>query len=372
MKTKDYRNRKQAIMPKVTLQTIADAIGTSRNTVSRALRNDPKISNAMRQRVHQKADAMGYRKDAELSRLMGYLAASKRKGDITSELAYLWTLRALKGKGPSHPIFFEAAKKEAATFGYRLEPYCLGSDGHSAKALERIWQARNVRGVLLGPPQPDAPLEDIDWNRYAVVGYGQSFDKFHYHRLNWDFQWAVQECYRRLWACGHRRIGIICSHTGDKHLGFSIRAAKAIQDSLHPEVEPVPTLSNDYLGDEALAPDLIQTWIEEFEPDAIISHGRAYEVMQRLGYRIPQDFSYAEFHLGFRHEVGGELYRTVAGIVPSEEAMGKTSLGFLVGQLNNHVFGLPAAPTLTLIEGHWADGETVKKRLRRKSASAAH
>lgn len=358
-------------MPKVTLQTIADAIGTSRNTVSRALRNDPKISDSMRQKVKKQADAMGYRKDAELSRLMGYLAASKRKGDITSELAYLWSLRGSEDKGPSHPIFFEAAKKEAAAFGYRLEPYYLGPGGYSPKTLERIWYARNVRGVILGPPMPDAPLEEIDWNRYAVVGYGQSFDKFHYHRLNWDFQWAVQECYRRLWAYGHRRIGVISPQTADRHLGYSIRAGVAVQNSFHPEVESIPMLNSDYLGDPTLAPDLIQNWIEEQQPDAIISHNRTYEIVRKLGYRLPKDFSYAEFHLGFRHEVGTEHYETVAGIVPSEKAMGKTCLNFLVGQLNNHVFGLPAAPTLTLIEGHWRDGETVKKRVRRKSAANA-
>jgi len=167
---------------------------------------------------------------------------------------------------------------------------------------------------------------------------------------------------------GHRRIGVISPHTADKHLGFSIRGGKAIQDSLHPDVEPVPSLSNDYLGDPALAPDIIRNWIEEQRPDAIISHDRFYEIMRHLGYNPPKEFSYTEFHLGFRNEVGSEHYAKVAGIVPSEEAMGKTSVGFLVGQLNNHIFGLPDAPTLTLIEGHWKDGKTMKvRRSRRKS-----
>jgi len=44
----------------VTLQDIADRIGCSRNTVSLALRNSPRISYLMRQRIHQVSEEFGY------------------------------------------------------------------------------------------------------------------------------------------------------------------------------------------------------------------------------------------------------------------------------------------------------------------------
>ena len=44
---------------RVTMQTIADVVGLSKNTVSLALRNDPQIPEATRQRIRETAEAMG-------------------------------------------------------------------------------------------------------------------------------------------------------------------------------------------------------------------------------------------------------------------------------------------------------------------------
>ncbi|MBQ2318234.1 MAG: LacI family DNA-binding transcriptional regulator, partial [Lachnospiraceae bacterium] len=46
---------------RVTLQEIADALGISRNTVSRALNNTGNVSSATRNKICQAALAMGYK-----------------------------------------------------------------------------------------------------------------------------------------------------------------------------------------------------------------------------------------------------------------------------------------------------------------------
>ena len=46
---------------RVTIQDIADALGISRNTVSKALNNTGVIAEATREKVMQKAIEMGYK-----------------------------------------------------------------------------------------------------------------------------------------------------------------------------------------------------------------------------------------------------------------------------------------------------------------------
>ena len=46
---------------KVTLQDIADALGVSRNTVSKAINNTGVLAEATRQKVLEKAIEMGYK-----------------------------------------------------------------------------------------------------------------------------------------------------------------------------------------------------------------------------------------------------------------------------------------------------------------------
>ena len=60
---------------RITLKDIADQCGYSVNTVSRALRNDSKLSEATISRIHQIADDLGYMKNV--------VASSLRSGNTT-------------------------------------------------------------------------------------------------------------------------------------------------------------------------------------------------------------------------------------------------------------------------------------------------
>ena len=55
---------------RITLKDIADQCGYSVNTVSRALRNDSKLSEATISRIHQIADDLGYMKNVMISKIL--------------------------------------------------------------------------------------------------------------------------------------------------------------------------------------------------------------------------------------------------------------------------------------------------------------
>ena len=60
---------------KVTIQDIADALGISRNTVSKAINNSAGLAEATREKILQKAVEMGYKQFSYVSTLSNIKAA---------------------------------------------------------------------------------------------------------------------------------------------------------------------------------------------------------------------------------------------------------------------------------------------------------
>ena len=65
---------------KVTVQDIADALGISRNTVSKALNNSEGIADATRERIFQKAIEMGYKHFSYVNSLDEFYSLSTAAG----------------------------------------------------------------------------------------------------------------------------------------------------------------------------------------------------------------------------------------------------------------------------------------------------
>ena len=62
---------------KVTIQDIADALGVSRNTVSKAINNSDGLADATREKILQKAVEMGYK---QFSYVSAFTALVSRSG----------------------------------------------------------------------------------------------------------------------------------------------------------------------------------------------------------------------------------------------------------------------------------------------------
>ena len=109
-------------MKKVTIQDIADALGVSRNTVSKAINNSEGLADATRERILQKAVEMGYKQ-------FSYISLSPENGVQLSDPADQKTQQSreialLTGNviDPAHfaSLFLDRLKKELANLGYAL------------------------------------------------------------------------------------------------------------------------------------------------------------------------------------------------------------------------------------------------------------
>ena len=129
---------------RVTLKDIADACGCSANTVSRALRNDSRLSAATRTLIREAADRMGY--------IPNTMASSLRSGRTK-------TLAMIVGSvlNPFYSILCDLIQREAVRLGYSLFILCSNDDPEYETRLVNMAISRQVDGVLITPCSFESP-----------------------------------------------------------------------------------------------------------------------------------------------------------------------------------------------------------------------
>lgn len=129
---------------KVTLQDIADALGISRNTVSRALNNPDTVSDATKNRISQKALEMGYKQfvpatvPAEVSPALSLNGAN--------EIA-LFT-HSFPGSSHFGTKLLDAFQQKLGMFGYKLSIYIARDDDMERLNFPAGFHVEQTVGIL--------------------------------------------------------------------------------------------------------------------------------------------------------------------------------------------------------------------------------
>src|ERR1700744_4217582 len=130
---------------------IAQSVGVAPSTVSRALRSDPRISAATRQRVEEAAAALGYQPNPLVSALM----ANRRRRGGAGEVDVIALVTNYGGRESwrSKDVCrweYDGIQNRAAALGFRVEVFPLSEYRNDSARLEATLRARGIRGVLLG------------------------------------------------------------------------------------------------------------------------------------------------------------------------------------------------------------------------------
>jgi len=132
------------------IRDLARATGLSVATISRALRDDPKVSKHTRAHVLSKAKELGY----EVNPCVGQMMSSLRRSSVSSyrgNMALIWKnaypelvtdVRFIQG--------LTAVRTRAEELGYRIDEFDLAVN--KPAALERILFSRGIRGILIFIP----------------------------------------------------------------------------------------------------------------------------------------------------------------------------------------------------------------------------
>ncbi|MBL9133335.1 MAG: LacI family DNA-binding transcriptional regulator, partial [Verrucomicrobiaceae bacterium] len=134
-------------MKKPTLNDIAQELGISKMTVSRALRGGRHVEAGLREKIVRTAEFLGYQPDPEIAKLMTHMRRV-RKTAAPRTLAFIWAERDAEeiARSSWSQQLVLGARRQAKKLGFELEEFHLTVRGMTARRLSGILEARGIPG----------------------------------------------------------------------------------------------------------------------------------------------------------------------------------------------------------------------------------
>ncbi len=340
---------------RVTLRDIAAEADVHYSTVSLALRDHPRVSAPVRDKIKAIARKLGYTPDPALAALNAY-----RKTKLTvhyqSTLAWIdtWTNEA-KLRLRDQPTFNEyylGAGERARQLGYELEEFRLCESDMSPQRLSRVLNSRGITGLLLPPLPTQANRLPLEYKLFSTISFGYSIVPHVFHLVtNHQFH-SVSLALDKITELGYQRIGLYLHDYVDNKTDNAYTTGYWRYCQRHPDRKHVTA----YMGSEGVDDrELFQAWYLKNRPDVVISDidHEIDEWLGDLGVRVPEDVGCAWLSLGADD-------KTRAGVDQNGRLIGQTAVDFLVGMLQRGEHGIPATPVRILVEGTWRQGTTLR------------
>lgn len=184
---------------KPTLKTIAELTGLAVTTVSRALGNDPRISEATRRRVHEVAGEVGYLPDRAAQRL--------KTGRTNVIAALLDPHEEILGFGTS--IMHGLARALHGTpYHLIVAPNFL--DGSNVDSVNYIIRNGMADGLIFSRTEPfDPRVRLLNENRFPFVTHGRTEFSTPHAYVDYDNVAFAYAATKRLIAKGRRKVTIV-------------------------------------------------------------------------------------------------------------------------------------------------------------------
>jgi len=341
-------------MASTTIRSLAAEAGVSAATVSLALRDHPRISPAVRQRIRDLAAAAGYRTNPAVSRLLSHIRAG-------SGVAFQGTLGVLHTSSrpgdmsaPSVREWVGAASTRAAELGYKVDTFTLHEANMNPKRLLRILDTRGIAGLLVtGPFGGNRLPRELDavWQRSSTIVLGERpVDPPLSCALNNQFL-TVATSMRHVTALGYRRPGL-CVHpyvdgvTEHRFLGGYLAAQSRL-----PAGDRLPVFA--YGSDARRA---FVNWFRKHRPDVVLTlHAEIKDWLEQEGVRVPRDVGL--LHLDRTNALDGW-----AGMHQDNEHLGAAAVEMLLSQMYFNVRGTPPFQNCLFLGGRWIAGATLARK----------
>ena len=288
---------------KTTIQDIADALGVSRNTVSKAINNNPGLAEATRERILQKALEMGYKQFSYVQALYqssagpeqaskaSQTAQSPEAAEPCREIALLTTVFFSASHFAS--LMLDRLHRELTQMKYRLVLYHVTREELAAMRLPFGFEPERVSAVVC--------IEMFDWDYDRMLcGLGLPIlfvdgpprvggRSLPADQLYMDNGTELTRLLSELLRRGVRRIGFLgdylhCQSFFERYMSFRMVMTLEripVEERFILPANGIPELSR---GLEALEelPELFVCANDFVAYDAL-------QALHRLGKRVPQD-----------------------------------------------------------------------------------
>ncbi len=202
----------------MSIQALADSLGISISTVSRALNGYTDVSAATRARVMQAAKAMNYSPHPAAHRL----ATGK-----TGAIAIVNATRDGRSVDSSMAALHLAVSETLRIEGYFTLSLVLAGGDQELVELDRLIAGRLVDGMVLTRTRTlDARVQCLQEQKIPFVTYGRTLDNAPHAWVDTDYEQGIYSAMQTLISRGHRRIALI---NGMAHMTF----ASLIERGMH-------------------------------------------------------------------------------------------------------------------------------------------
>ena len=337
-------------MQRGNINDVARKAGVAASTVSRALSSHASIPSSTRERIVRIAEELGYKCNPIFSEMMSSIRSRTRPGKAT--FAYLnnegtefgWrTMSTFRG-------LIEGARQRAEELGFEIDLIWTRAKGLTARRLTKILLARGIQGILVGPSSYGRGHLSIDWENFSSMTLGHSIFEPRLHRVVNNQKQTVELALRKARSMGYRRPGLFLSKWQDVRCDLNFTAGYyALTAGKLPVIPPL-------LFDE-MNKEVTKNWLTKFKPDVLLGSGiKSLQFLKGLDRSIGLTKGYVDLDLS-------EPDGSVAGIIQNHPIVGAAAVDLLIQQVSHSEKGVPKFPKLVLVEGTWADGATLKRRI---------
>ena len=216
----NYTNKRNGggqIKKKVTIQDIADELGISRNTVSKAINNSDGLAEATRTRILEKAVEMGYKQFSYVRGLTNpsYSPVSPEVPEYRGEIALLTTVFLTQSHFAS--TMLDKFQREISQIGFTMNTHRVTEENLRSRTLPLTFRREQVRAVIcieMFDRAYDEMICELGIPVLFVDGPAKT-DGFSLpaDQLYMDNATEITRFVNEMLAAGQRRIGFI----GDYH-----------------------------------------------------------------------------------------------------------------------------------------------------------
>lgn len=320
-----------------------------------ALRNHPRVSVKMRERVLDMAKELGYRPNPYVTSLMTAIREGRSPQEYGS-IAILVDEASVDAWLGWHPETYSAIyagyRKQADQQGYRVECFCLRAPDTSPESVDRRLRARGISGLILAAPRHSHkwPEVNIRWENYASVAVSHTWLHPSVNRVATCHLQNMVITYHELQRQGCKRIGFCQPTPSQIHEIPSLWMAGYLMSQWEfsdlPKLEPFVGTVHDTSDEE------FRRWFKHWKPDALITAiGDEAPRLKAMG--VPC------------HRPAGKGVQIAClnrprnspfpGIDENHEILGRKACEVVVNQLAHNQHGIPEHPTEVLVPGTWID-----------------
>jgi len=305
------------------MQDIADRLGVSKVTVSKALNDKDGVGEELRLKIKKTAKEMGYRYNT---------SAKSVKLGITYNIGVV-SHEKFTGTDSFYMSFYKMISKELDKKGYSAILHILSAKDEAELQLPRSYYERKADGLIILGQVSSEYVELLTGIDIPVV-FLDFYDKHNeIDSVISDNFYAAYELTNYLINSGHREIAYIgniyaTSSIQDRYLGY-------LKSLLEHRITPNPDyVINDRLEDGTL----IDIELPETMPTAFVCNCDkvAYNFVIKLkqsGYRIPEDISI----VGFDNDIYATLTKpNLTTVQVNVTEMTALAVNMIINKINNN------------------------------------